>query len=140
MSYGINAYQQVDRSAASYADPWRLVAMLFEGALERVAQARGAMQRGDVAVKGERIGKAMAIIDGLHGSLDQERGGEIADNLGALYDYMVRRLLDANLQNDIEALDEVASLLREVKEGWDAIPPEYRNAAAPGEAVTGTTG
>ena len=104
------------------ADPHRLIQMLFEGVLERVAVARGAMQQGDVATKGERIGRAIDILDGLRMHLDMEQGGELASNLEALYDYMQRRLVEANLRNDVAALDEVANLLREIKSGWDAIP------------------
>ncbi|WP_435104266.1 flagellar export chaperone FliS [Arhodomonas sp. AD133] len=128
MSYGINAYQQVGRSSANYADPWQLTEMLFSGALERIAQAKGAMERGDTAAKGERIGKAIGILDGLRGGLDHQAGGDLAANLDALYDYMQRRLVSANARNDAAALDEVIALLREIKEGWDAIPAEARNA------------
>ncbi len=104
------------------ADPHRLVQMLFEGALERVAVARGAMQGGNVPVKVERIARAIDILDGLRTHLDLEQGGEIAANLEELYDYMQRRLTEANLRNDVAMLDEVAGLLREVKAGWDGIP------------------
>ncbi|MCS4502801.1 Flagellar secretion chaperone FliS [wastewater metagenome] len=137
MTYGVNAYQQVDRSGANYADPWQLTAMLFNGGLERVAQARGAMERGDVAVKGERIGKAIGILDGLRASLNHEEGGELASNLDSLYEYMQRRLVAANAHNDLTALDEVATLLREIKEGWDGIPAEARNAPGQQNAQAG---
>jgi len=137
MSYGVNAYKAVGRGSASYADPWRLTAMLFDGALERVAQAKGAMERGYVAGKGERIGKAISILDGLRSSLDHDAGGQLAGNLDALYDYMQRRLLVANMRDDIAALDEVASLLREIKEGWEGIPPEARRADQAGKTDVG---
>ncbi len=116
------AYQEVGvHSGVAYADPHRLVQMLFDGALERIAQARGAIERGDVAWKGDRIGKAIAIVAGLRESLDEESGGEIAANLRALYDYLERRLFDANLHSDAAALAEAAALLKEIKSGWDAI-------------------
>lgn len=111
-------------SEVADADPHRLIQMLFEGALDRIAIARGAMRQGDVAVKGARISRAIQIIDGLRAHLDQERGGEIAANLAALYDYMERRLAEANLRDDVHILDEVANLLREVKSGWDAVPQQ----------------
>lgn len=125
---GIAQYQQVGTQAATYADPFELTGMLFNGALDRIAQARGAMEQGNVATKGERIGKAIGILDGLRTTLDHNLGGELAANLDSLYDYVQRRLLQANLENDVAALDEAARLLREVKSGWDAIPPEARNA------------
>ena len=134
MSYGFargaQMYQQVGVSSAAYADPHRLVQMLMEGGLVRIARARGAIERGDVAEKGALIGKAIAIIDGLAASLNHDAGGDIAANLAALYDYMQRRLLHANLHSDVAALDEVAGLLREIKQAWDAIPPEARGSAS----------
>ena len=108
--------------AGGGADPHRLVQMLFQGALEQVAISRGAMEQGNVAEKGQRIGRALEIIEVLQMHLDMERGGEVASNLEALYDYMQRRLAEANLRNDLAALDEVSNLLREIKAGWDAIP------------------
>lgn len=123
---GIAQYQQVGNQAASYADPYELTTMLFNGALERIAQARGAIDAGDIARKGERIGKAISIVDGLRASLDHGVGGELAANLDALYDYCQRRLLTANAHDEIAALDEAGRLLREIKQAWDAIPADAR--------------
>jgi flagellar protein FliS len=95
--------------------------MLMEGGLTRIAQARGAMERQQTAMKGELIGKAIGIIGGLREGLDLQKGGELAANLDSLYQYMVSRLLEANVKNDAAPLDEVAGLLRNVKSGWDAI-------------------
>lgn len=115
-------YQTVNNQAqAAAADPHRLIQMLMEGGLTRLAQARGAMERGQTALKGELIGKAIGIVGGLRQGLDLENGGEIARNLDNLYDYMARRLMEANVQNDVAILEEISSLLREVKDGWDAI-------------------
>lgn len=115
-------YQNVNTQAqAADASPHRLIQMLMEGGLTRLAQARGAMERGQFALKGELIGKAIGIIGGLREGLNFEQGGELAQNLDNLYDYMNRRLLEANLKNSVEPLDEVADLLRNVKTGWDAI-------------------
>ncbi len=115
-------YQTVNNQAqAAAADPHRLIQMLMEGGLTRLAQARGAMEREQIALKGELIGKAIGIVGGLRQGLDLEKGGEIAQNLAGLYDYMTRRLMDANVKNDPAILEEVAGLLREVKVGWDAI-------------------
>lgn len=114
------------------ADPHRLVQMLFEGALERIAVARGAMQGGNVALKGERISRTIDILEGLRVHLDLDKGGQMASNLEALYDYMQRRLTEANLRNDVAILDEVAGLLREVKAGWDGIPAKMAAEGAGG--------
>ncbi len=115
-------YQRVSvQSEVFEASPHRLIQMLMDGGLERIAQARGAIQRERFAEKGELIGKAISIVGGLREPLDHKVGGELSQNLDSLYEYMIRRLLDANRGNDIVALDEVSGLLREVKTGWDAI-------------------
>lgn len=103
------------------ATPHRLIQMLLEGALEKINLAKGYMQRGEIPLKGSHISWAISIIDGLRMSLDREGGGDIAENLDALYDYMGRRLAEANLKNDPAMLDEVSGLLLEIKAGWDAI-------------------
>ena len=115
-------YQSVNTQAQAVdASPHRLIQMLMEGGLTRIAQARGAMERQQTALKGELIGKAIGIVGGLREGLDLQQGGELAANLDSLYQYMVSRLLEANVKNDAEPLDEVAGLLRNVKSGWDAI-------------------
>lgn len=118
----LKQYQTVNTQAQAVdASPHRLIQMLMEGGLSRLAQARGAMDRGQVAMKGELIGKAIAIVGGLREGLDLEKGGEVAANLDRLYEYMITRLFEANLHNTVAPLDEVAVLLRNVKSGWDAI-------------------
>lgn len=115
-------YQTVNVNAqVSEADPHRLIQMLMEGGLQRIAQAKGAMQFNNIPLKGELIGKTMGIIGGLRDGLDLNKGGELAANLDNLYAYMLQRLSIANLKNDAAILDEVAALLRDVKEGWDGI-------------------
>jgi flagellar protein FliS len=118
----LKQYQSVNTQAKAVdASPHRLIQMLMEGGLTRLAQARGAIERDQLAQKGELIGKAIAIIGGLRDGLNLEQGGEIAANLDALYEYMVTRLLEANLKSDAALVDEVAGLLRNVKSGWDGI-------------------
>ncbi|WP_312507843.1 flagellar export chaperone FliS [Pseudomonas luteola] len=117
-------YQQVNTHAQVLeASPHRLVQLLMETGLTRLAQAKGAMVRGQVAEKGVLIGKAIDIIGGLREALDPEKGGKIALNLNDLYVYMTQRLIEANQHNDETKIDEVAKLLRTVKEGWDGIAP-----------------
>lgn len=110
------------------ATPHALIRMMMEGALDRIASAKGCMERGAIPEKGAQIGLVISIIDGLRVSLDKQAGGELAENLDRLYDYMMRRLLEANVRNEPAYLDEVAGLLREVKDAWNAIPEEFRSA------------
>ncbi|QCO67694.1 flagellar export chaperone FliS [Luteimonas yindakuii] len=105
------------------ADPHKLVALLLSGACERIRLAEACLERGDPARKGKAIGEACAIVGHLNGSLDHEAGGEVASNLSSLYDYVLRRLTEANLDNDVEALRECLSLLGEIETAWNAIRP-----------------
>ncbi|MHB8823172.1 MAG: flagellar export chaperone FliS [Pseudomonadaceae bacterium] len=115
-------YQQVGvKAQVTEADPHRLIQMLMQGGLDRIAQARGAMEREAYAEKGVLIGKAINIIGGLRDVLDKEAGGELATNLERLYEYMTMRLFEASRHNDVSKLDEVAKLLGEIKSGWDGI-------------------
>jgi len=103
-----------------------MITMLLDGALDRVASAKGAIDRGEVSRKGELLGSAIAIIDSMRASLDFDKGGEIATNLGSLYDYIEGRLVEANASSNPTLLDEVSALLRESKAGWPAIPADVR--------------
>lgn len=107
------------------ASPHRLVQMLMEGVQEKLLAAKGFMAVNNPAKKGENISWAISIIDSLRACLNPEAGGEIAQNLSRLYDYMESRLLEANIQNDPSIIDEVGQLMAQVKLGWDAIPAEF---------------
>ncbi|CAA9892321.1 flagellar protein potentiates polymerization [Candidatus Methylobacter favarea] len=121
-------YQQVGvHSGIMDASPHRLVQMLMEGVLEKIALAKGNISRNEIAFKGENIGKAIAIIGGLQGSLKVEAGGSLAENLNDLYHYMSTRLVIANSRSDESILDEVYNLMMEIKLGWDAIPEALKN-------------
>ncbi len=117
------AYGKVEiETRVETADPHKLILMLFDGAQLSIAAASLHMQRGDVARKGESISKAINIIgNGLKASLDLEAGGELAGKLAALYDYMVLRLLHANLHNQPAVLDEISHLIAELKGAWEQI-------------------
>lgn len=106
----------------SEASPHRLIQMLMEGALEKIAGAKVGIVNGDLARKSADIATAISVIDGLRASLDMETGGEIAQNMYALYDYMIRKLFDASMKNNIEFLDEVSVLMVDIKSAWDQIP------------------
>ena len=124
--HAVNAYSQVGvESSVADASPHKLIVLLFEGAIKSVAKARLAMTRGEIAPKCEAISKAIAIIqEGLQLSLDVKAGGELAENLYGLYEYMIYRLTFANLNNQVEPLDEVGKLLVDLKNVWVAIAPK----------------
>lgn len=112
-------------SEVNYASPYRIIQMLMEGALSKLATAKGCIARNEIAEKSRQLTWGMNIIQGLRTSLDADKGGDIAANLDSLYEYMGRRLLEANVSNDPAIIDEVISLLQEIKAGWDNIPSEY---------------
>ncbi|KQN50810.1 flagellar export chaperone FliS [Pseudomonas sp. Leaf48] len=120
----LRQYQKVGAQAqVSEASPYRLVQMLMEGGLDRIAQAKGAMERNDIPGKGVLISKAIGIIGGLREGLDLENKAEEVERLDNLYMYMMKRLAEANITTDPAILDEVGDLLRTVKDGWDGIAP-----------------
>ena len=115
-------YRKINtESAVEGASPHRLIQMLMNGALDRLAQARGAIERHDIPTKGLLIGKSISIISGLQASLDKNQSAELTASLDRLYDYMQRRLLEANVRNDVSIIDEVSGLLKTVKSAWDEI-------------------
>ena len=125
--HALNAYRQTGaQGGVTDASPHQLITMLFNGALDRIASARGAMERGETAKEGEMIGKAISIVDNLRASLDHQQGGELAQRLSDLYEYMERRLLEARRESDPSKLQEVAGLLREIQSGWEEIPAEHK--------------
>jgi flagellar protein FliS len=126
----LNAYKTAKNEIViDDASPHQLITMLLDGAIERVTAAVGAMDRREIAVSGASIGKAISIIDNLRVSLDQHQGGQIAENLASLYEYMTRRLLEANATKDTAMLTEVAGLLKEIKVAWDQVPADLHHAS-----------
>ena len=120
------AYQQIDTdSQVDDASPHRLIQLLMERALAKIGLARLQMQTGEVQEKGNSISGAISIIDGLQASLNHKADQRMSENFDALYAYMIRRLLQANLNNDESILEEVSGLLRELKEAWDAIEGKF---------------
>jgi len=129
----IAAYQSVvAHGGVAHEDPHRLVLMLFDGALERLAMARGCLERrgrGDIGKKAQLLTQCLHIIGELRGGLNLVDGGALAQNLSDLYDYMLRQLLRANAENDLERIREVSALMSEIRGAWVAIGPELRKAA-----------
>jgi len=122
-SRAASAYRQVGvQSGVEGASPHVLIKMLFDGLVQSLNAARGAMARGDIPEKGRQIGMAVRILgEGLQGGLDPVKGGELAANLGALYDYCMTRLTQANLRGDVSGVEEVLRLITPVADGWNQI-------------------
>jgi flagellar protein FliS len=131
---GAAQYQSVrNHGLVADASPTRLVQVMFEQILAQMAIAQGCMGRiennlplTEVVAKGKAIGKAVRLIDQLNASLDMERGQQIAENLRALYVYMLARLTLANMNNDAAVVVEVSGLVQKIKTGWDQIVAEGR--------------
>ncbi|APV51417.1 flagellar export chaperone FliS [Betaproteobacteria bacterium GR16-43] len=131
---GAAAYANVAvETGVASADPHQLIVLLYDGALSAIARAIRAIGEGQIAVKGESISKAIQIVEeGLKASLDESVGGELAQQLGSLYEYMARQLLFASVRNDVAALKEVARLLEDLKGAWESIGVQARPAGAAG--------
>jgi flagellar protein FliS len=129
---GASSYAKVGlETSVVAASPHKLIVMLFDGALVAVLSGLMHMKSGNIPEKGKAISKAIQIIDnGLRASLDKKAGGQIAENLDALYEYMSARLLAANLKNDTEIMVEVQGLLTELRETWNAIGTPAVNPAS----------
>ena len=135
---GVNAYAKVGiETGVTSASPHKLIVMLFDGALVSVSTAITHMKAGNISAKGKAISKAIMIIDsGLRASLDKKVGGEIAEGLDALYEYMASRLLQANLKNQVDILEEVQRLLTDLRGAWNAIGDSPAAKAAPADSGT----
>ncbi|MDR5866916.1 flagellar export chaperone FliS [Halomonas koreensis] len=123
---GAGAYAKVGvESGVMSASPHQLIVMLFDGALASIRKARIHLQDGNRSEKGKAISKALEIVtNGLQAALDAERGGEIAERLDMLYDYIGRQLLAANRHDDVERLDEAERLLSDIASAWREIAPQ----------------
>lgn len=125
----LKAYKSTSLDAEmAVADPHRIIQMLMQGFLERLAQSKGAIERRDYAGKSAAISKAMAILNGLQDSLDLSYG-QVPRDLFELYDYMKTRLMDASRAMDVSPIDEVANLMITIKSAWDQIPSSERQKA-----------
>jgi flagellar protein FliS len=122
---GAAAYKTVgNQSGAEFASPHRLIQMLLDGALEKMLIAKSAIERNDIQGKAENISWAIRIIGGLQASLDSDKGGEIAETLGSLYNFVVGHLTQANLKNDPTMIEDSINIIKNIKEGWDGISEE----------------
>lgn len=131
----VAAYRSVSAHGVAGADPHTLVLTLFDAAIERMNAARVCIERGELMRKASLLHSSVILIAELRGSLDLQRGGALAQNLSDLYEYMTRRLIAANLGNDVSIVTEVLSLLGEIRGAWVAIGPQVRQPAAGGTSA-----
>ena len=127
--YGRNlkAYKKTSLEAElSVASPHRVIQMLFNGLIERLSQAKGAIERKDYEYKANRISKAMGIIEGLQGALERKENPALGDKMYALYDYMKQLLDQASVSLDEKPIDEVINLITPIKNAWDNIPEDIK--------------
>jgi flagellar secretion chaperone FliS len=129
---GVAAYHSVGvHGGVSGAGPHALILMLMNAAMERMAIARGCIDRGDLMRKANVLHSCVTIIAELRNSLNLAEGAELAQNLDDLYDYMIRQLMLANARSDAGLVLEVSRLLDEIRSAWTAIGPEVRKPASP---------
>jgi len=141
VNLNLSAYKDIGvHTGVESASAHKLVLMLMDGAQEKISTAGGHMQRGDLAAKGENIGWAISILGGLRDSLNMEAGGDLAANLDGLYEYMSRRLVEANRDDDPQALHEVQGLLNEIRSGWLGIRQQAEAIASQAGSATQTGG
>lgn len=122
-----NYQKEALKTRVAGADRYEIIQMLMAGAVEKLVLAKVSIEKKHLEAKAEHLSKASAIIEALRGSLDFEVGGEVTENLFALYSYMLDRLIDASIKNDASLVEEVSNLLKEIKSAWDAIPADIRH-------------
>lgn len=124
----IKKYSQVSVSNISEMTPYEQINLIFRNIIGRLAATKGFIERKEIGKKGENISACILLFGALQDALDLkvEQDPSISDNLLALYDYCQRKLAEANVNNDIEAITEVSNIVKEIKEGWDSIPANER--------------
>jgi len=131
MHNAIAQYRRLDvASRVESANPQELVQLLFDGALAKLQTAKGCISRQDLEGRSRALSSAVSIVEGLQSSLDLEQGGDLASNLDGLYDYIQRKLWDANLHNDEAAVNEVCELLATVSGAWSTLGGEVSQTAS----------
>ncbi len=127
-----NGHDAYLESRVLSADPLDLVNLLYQASIQAVRDARHHLAKGEIGERSQAINKACEILMELNAALDRDRGGEIAQRLAQLYDYMLGRLLEANIQQCDAPLAEVLSLLATLSEAWEGVRPAAEPAAPAG--------
>ena len=122
----IQKYQNTNMAHVEQADPHTLISLIMQHILGNLAAAKGAIERKEIESKNKMLCKVIGLLGELQNSLDMEQGGELSENLYGLYGYMISQVTQANIKNNAVPLAEVASLIAEIKSGWDAIPQDIR--------------
>ncbi|RBO84884.1 flagellar protein FliS [Marinomonas aquiplantarum] len=134
-SKGIQAYRKDSlKSDLASADPHRVIQLLMQGALEKLALGKGCIERSDLEGKADALTRAVEIINALRDALDREANPELVDNLESLYEYMTVRITEASVSKDITIIDQVMNLLLQIKGAWDQITPADKQAAYEGQS------
>jgi flagellar protein FliS len=128
----LKKYSQVRASSISEMTPYEQINLIFSNIIGRLAATKGFIERREIQKKGENISACILLLGALQDALNLkvEQDPSISDNLMALYDYCQRKLTQANLNNDVEAIMEVSGIVKQIKEGWDSIPADQRSPAA----------
>ncbi|MGJ8581301.1 MAG: flagellar export chaperone FliS [Psychromonas sp.] len=126
MRRSLQQYKNSSMNNIEQADPHTLVSLIMQHIQGNLAGAKGAIERKEIENRNNMLTRVIGLIGELQNSLDMEKGGEISTNLYDLYAYMIRRVTQANRQNDAEPLTEVLKLITEIKSGWDGIPLDIR--------------
>ena len=123
-------YGQMKQQAAQYASPHQLILLLFNGAIESLSVAKGAIENKNIELRGKHISRAVSIVNGLRDMLDIEQGGDVADNLFSLYSYMAREIFNAGFHNDGTTLENIQKMLIDIRESWEKIPLDMHAVSA----------
>jgi flagellar protein FliS len=114
--------QMKNDTQTMYASPHQLILMLFDGAIEAMSMTIGAIQHKNIELRSKQSTRAIAIINGMRECLDMESGGELADNLYSLYQYMAQELFRAGIKNDVETIQGIQNMLKDIRDSWEKIP------------------
>jgi len=123
-------YGQMKQQAAQYASPHQLILLLFNGAIESLNVATGAIENKNIELRGKHISRAVSIVNGLRDMLDIDKGGEVADNLFSLYSYMAKEIFSAGFHNDKETLVNISKMLMDIRGSWEKIPVDMHAVSA----------
>jgi len=133
----INKYRKVSVSNVQDMTPYEQINIILVNIIGKLAATKGFIERNEIEQKGLNISTCISLIGALEDALNMDNGGEISNNLASLYEYCQYKLIDSNLKNDIEGIKEVSTIIKNIKEGWDAIPKELRNNHSVNTAASG---